>query len=76
MIITRKDLKTTFEALRVGAVFEYDGQIFMKTSLRTEEKRAVILADGTMWAFDDSAFVAPLDAELIVRGVLNEDTSR
>ncbi len=70
MIITRKDLKTTFESLRIGTVFEYDGQILMKTSFKTKEPKAVILADGTMWEFDDSVFVAPLEAELIVRGIM------
>lgn len=70
MIITRKDLKTTFEALRVGTVFEYDGQIFMKTSFNVEQFQAVILADGTLWNFENAALVAPLEAELIVRGAM------
>lgn len=70
MIITRKDLKTTFESLRIGTVFEYDGQIFMKTTFNVEQFQAVILADGTLWNFENDTLVAPLEAELIIRGAM------
>lgn len=79
MKITRKNKnKTTrFDCLPLGAVFEYWDNVYEKVYyLKQEEYGAVDLEEGRVGYFENDTAVIPLDAELIVRGVLNEDTNR
>lgn len=54
-----------------GAVFEYQGDAFVKIyDLASAEYSAVYLEDGAVAKFLDNTEVIPLEAELIVRGVM------
>lgn len=71
MIVIRKDLKeaTKFEELLPGAVFEYDGDVYMKTYLPSRAVyKAVELEGGFVENFATTTKVIPLDAEVIVKG--------
>lgn len=76
MKVTRKDMgtPTTFEMLTAGAVFDYEGEAYMKTySVFERQFQAVELREGGVYRFDEDIEVVLLDAELIVRGELHED---
>lgn len=56
--------------LRLGAVFEINETVFLKTynPRLTKEVHAVKVEDGELYEFESDAKVTPLDAELIIRG--------
>lgn len=73
MNIIRKDKKrkNTFGDMLTGAVFDYQGDAFVKIyDLESVEYSAVYLECGTVVKFSDNTEVIPLEAELIVRGVM------
>ena len=73
MKVTWKDEKkpTEFKALSEGAVFEYEGEAYVKAlDLRAQEYKGVDLEGGAICYFIADTEVMPLDAELIIRGEL------
>lgn len=81
MIVKRKDknqILCEVGDLHLGAVFEIGETVYLKiyNPRLVQEVNAVNVEDGELYEFNSDVKVTPLDAELIVRGVLNEDTSR
>ncbi len=54
-----------FEELSIGAVFEYEGEIYMKTD--REKITAVELEFGILRDIEEDKLVKRLDAKLIVK---------
>lgn len=73
MIVKRKDKNRVLcevGDLRLGAVFEINGTVFLKiyNPRLTKEVNAVKVEDGELYEFESNAKVTPLDAELVIRG--------
>lgn len=66
----RKKARALFENVKVGEVFIWDGEFWMKTRMCTVAEafcNAVNITDGTFLTFENPQLVEKLDTELIIR---------
>lgn len=66
---TRKKNNTSFELVKIGEAFSWEGALYMRTRLCKSSDilcNAVNIEDGGFAFFENSDFVEKLDAELTI----------
>lgn len=66
---TRRKSNTVFELVKVGEVFSWEGELYMRTKLCMSKNilcNTVNIADGSFAFFENSDFVEKLDVELTI----------
>lgn len=72
MNIIDKRPETRFDELKVGDIFEFDGEIHIATDTLADADgytvNAILLANGNDCFLEDSEIVTKLDVELVIKG--------
>lgn len=67
---TRRKSNMVFELVKVGEVFSWEGELYMRTKLCMSKNslcNTVNIVDGSFASFENSDFVEKLDVELTIR---------
>lgn len=67
---TRRKSNMVFELVKVGEIFSWEGELYMRTKLCKSNNilcNTVNIADGSFASFENSDFVEKLDTEIIIR---------